>query len=121
MDPQAGQLELDALREELLRLELALAERRVADLPGGYAGVIHEAFREHGASGRVWTRAEMLEALDGAEPTDVAIEAFAVEPLAEGVVLATFETGGPRPARRSSVWVRDGGRWRIRFHQGTLL
>jgi len=47
---------VDDIRDELLRLELAIAQRRVADLPGGYAGVIHEGFRETGASGRWWTR-----------------------------------------------------------------
>lgn len=112
---------MDDLRDELLRLELAIAQRRGADLPGGYAGVIHEAFHETGASGRRWTREEILGELDGAQANSVGIERFEVERLAEGVVLATFDTGGERPARRASIWVREGGRWRIRFHQGTLL
>jgi ribonuclease HI len=111
----------EALRAELLRLELALAERRAADLPGGYAGAMHESFRETGASGRLWTRDSILAAMAGDEPTVVEITSFAVEPLADGVVLATYETAGARPARRASIWVLDGGRWRIRYHQGTLL
>jgi ribonuclease HI len=61
----------------------------------------------------------MLQMLEGAAPSTVDIEAFAVEPLADGVVLATYETGGALPARRCSIWVRYGDRWRIRFHQGT--
>ena len=45
--------------------------------------------------------------------------------VGEDVVLVTFRTTGPapdapvRPARRSSLWVRRDGRWRLRFHQGT--
>ena len=109
----------DDLRAELLRLELALAQRRETDLPGGYDGVLHAAFLEYGTSGRVWTREAMLEALRASPASDLAIEAFEIAVLAEGVVLATYGTDAGRPARRSSVWVLDRGRWRIRFHQGT--
>ena len=111
----------DTLRADLLRLELALAERRGADLPGGYPGVLHDAFRETGASGRGWTRDEMLVALAAAQLSEVAIRGFEVQVLADGVVLATYEILGARPARRASIWVLDGSRWRIRYHQGTLL
>jgi ribonuclease HI len=110
----------DALRDELLRLELALARRDRDALPGGFAAVLDDGFRETGASGRAWARDEMLAMLEAVGPSEVEIEAFAVERLADGVVLATYETGGARPARRASVWVRDGDRWRIRHHQGTL-
>jgi hypothetical protein len=110
------------VRSTLLRLELALAQRRVADLPGGdYEAVIHPDYHETGASGRWWTRRAVLETLLAASPTDVAVEEFAVEELAPGVILATYVTPGVRPARRASVWVLDGDRWRIRFHQGTLF
>ncbi len=113
---------LDALRSELLRLELALAQRRPEALPaGGYEAVLHPAFHEVGASGRAWTREATLDALDGAPAVDVPIERFRVELLGPGIALATFDTGGDRPARRVSVWVRDGGRWRVRFHQGSTL
>jgi ribonuclease HI len=109
----------DDLRDELLRLELAIARRDEAAISGGYAAVLDDAFRETGASGRAWTRTEMLEALAAASPSDVAIEGFAIERLGNGVVLATYESGGARPSRRASIWVLDGNRWRLRFHQGT--
>jgi ribonuclease HI len=111
----------DALADDLLRLELAIARRRPDDLPGGYAAVLDDGFRETGASGRSWTRDESLEALATAPPSDVEIEAFEIERLADDVVLATYRTGPARPAVRASIWVRDGDRWRLRFHQGTLL
>lgn len=113
---------MDDLRAELLRLELAIAARRVADLPdGGYEASLHEAFHETGASGRWWTREQTLELLSGAEPTELEIDRFLIEEVAPGVVLATYDIRGPRPTRRASLWVLDDGRWRMRFHQGTLL
>jgi ribonuclease HI len=109
----------DALRDELLRLETALACRDEAAIPGGYEAVLDDGFRETGASGRAWTRGEMLAMLASATRSEGELERFGIERLGDGVVLATYETGGVRPARRSSVWVRSGGRWRLRFHQGT--
>jgi ribonuclease HI len=114
--------DLPVLRDELLRLELALAQRRVGDLPGGsYAGILHEAFHETGASGRWWARDATLTMLDGAPISDVPIVGFEIERLTDELILATYDTGGSQPARRVSLWVRDRGRWRIRFHQGTPL
>lgn len=112
---------MDDLRAELLALELALAQRRAADLPGGYEAVLHAAFRETGASGRWWTREATLEMLRDAGESEVAIERFEIEELAPGVILATYDSVGPRPARRASIWVLEDGRWQVRFHQGTLL
>ena len=43
------------------------------------------------------------------------------------MLLATFDMvaagadGVTIRSRRSSTWVRDGDRWRMRFHQGTPI
>lgn len=110
------------VRGELLRLELAIARRDLATIPDGYEGVLDDRFREIGASVRTWSRAETLGALATAAPADVVIDGFAAEAVAEGLVLVTYDIGGARPTNRSSLWVRDGGgRWRLRFHQGTRV
>lgn len=83
--------------------------------------LLHPEFVEHGASGRVWTRREVLERLP-ADPgfTDQAT-AFRAVRLDANVILLTFRIVGERPSLRSSVWVRCAdARWRLRFHQGTL-
>jgi len=80
-------------------------------------------FREVGASGRLWTREEIIADLvagDGGAPIEaVEFEAYEVAP---GVVLVTFLTDpGGRAAHRSSLWRSVVGRWRMLHHQGTLL
>jgi ribonuclease HI len=113
--------------ETLLALELALARRDEAAIPGGYEAVLDSDFVEIGASGRRWTRDEILELLASEPISDaVAIEAFETYEIGPDVVLAVYETAGIDPSagrkvrrRRSSIWVRDGDRFRIRFHQGT--
>lgn len=85
--------------------------------------LIHEDFREVGASGRVWDRKGILTMMEkeaAAGPFRVKATDMAAVGLAPDVVLVTYETdseGGH--ARRSSVWLRARGRWQLRHHQGT--
>jgi glyoxylase I family protein len=114
----------DALEAELHRLESALARRDPELLDADKAALselIADDFFEFGASGRTWTAADAREAITSEPPRDVPMEDFAVTRLAAGVTLVTYRSRDPRHARRSSIWVRRGGRWVMRFHQGTLL
>jgi ribonuclease HI len=111
--------------EDLYRLELALARRDVEAIPGGYDAVLDEAFTEFGVSGRAWTRGDMLELLEAAPRTGaVSLEAFDAAEAAPGVYLVTYDAVGvlndrPVRRRRSSLWLRRGDRFVLRFHQGT--
>lgn len=83
-------------------------------------------FREIGASGRLWTRAEMVAALAAEPPDEVgSVEATEMQsaPLSPDLVLLTYvSTRRGRRARRSSIWRRSAdGIWRLLHHQGTLL
>ncbi len=106
--------------DEVVAKELALLRPDIRADATEVAGLLHDDFREFGASGRVWDRQSVAKAL-AAEPGDggEAHDLDAVR-LADNVVLLTYATGPPaRTALRSSLWVRDGGTWRILFHQGT--
>jgi glyoxylase I family protein len=112
------------LARAILALELALARRDVAALPGGVEAILDDPFLEFGASGRQWDRDAMLEAFRDAPTAEVVIENFAAVALADDVVLASYQVrpgGSGRASLRSSVWVRRLGGWRIRFHQGTPI
>jgi hypothetical protein len=113
--------------ETLHALELALARRDEASIDGGYAAVLDPAFVEIGQRGRWWTRAETL-AVMAAGPTEaLRIEGFDAVALGDGVTLVTYDlelvssVGIRTWSRRSSVWLRRGGRWQLRFHQGTPI
>lgn len=107
------------VRDELLRLESALASRDPAGVEGGLMSLIADDFVEFGQSGRVWTAESIREAFDVPPGEPAAIEGFEVAELADGVVLVTYQTTGQPPVDRSSIWVRRDGRWQVRFHQGT--
>ena len=111
---------------ELRALETAIARRDWTPF-GGIDGLLDPDFFEFGSSGRLWDRAAIVESLSDSGPSDVAIDDFVVRRLADDVYLATFRTTHPQPGSaprrcvRSSIWTLRDGRWRLRFHQGTLV
>jgi len=90
------------------------------------AALLTEDFEEIGASGRVWTREQILDLLVTETYQAPMIEGFDWRKIAHGVVLVTYRTvrsdpqmGERTTALRSSLWTEQAGVWRLRFHQGT--
>ena len=83
--------------------------------------LLHPDFREHGASGTVWTLDSVVTDLTAAPDPGVHAADLQAHRLAADVILVTYRTEGTRNALRSSIWIQNAhGRWQIRFHQGTL-
>ncbi len=109
---------------EVIALERALLTREVRSSTAALDALLDPEFTETGASGRRWTRAEILADLPAGPPgpDQIADYAMAGRRLAADVVMLTFETDhNGRRARRVSLWRRAGGRWRVLYHQGTLV
>jgi ribonuclease HI len=114
---QAGAIAPEALVEQLERELLGPLVR--GDI-GRTAVLLHPDFMEIGSSGRMWTRDAMMMALeeDPGERTD--IEVLGAERIGTSAVLLTYRSfARSGTTLRSSLWVLDGDRWRLRFHQGT--
>ncbi len=79
-------------------------------------------FREFGASGRIWTRQEIIEALASETESTITSSDFACQMLSPSLALITYiaETGNRR-SLRSSIWRLEGESWRMHFHQGTPI
>ena len=108
----AAVVELERL---LLRADIRADRHKVEDL-------LHEDFQEIGASGRVWDRETIVDALAATPEAPGTPEAFAPARLAEDVVLLTYRVSGEAGSLRSSLWVRDSASgWQLRFHQGTPM
>ncbi len=84
-------------------------------------------FIEFAATGRIYDREAIVASLAVEDPAVVVIEHVAVHVLAPDVALVTYRsrrTGSasepnPPAVNRSSIWRREGGTWRLVFHQGT--
>lgn len=107
---------LTALEHSLWRT----ATRFDADYMGQ---VLTDDFLEFGRSGRVYDRRAALDV--PAVALDVRLLDLTVHPVGPDVALLTYLSEARfeelERANRSSLWVREGDRWRLRFHQGTPL
>jgi hypothetical protein len=88
--------------------------------------LIADDFLEFGASGKVWTKAEIISAISQWNPIERIVEDFTVRELSASVCLVTYKVIGvdrqPSPfSLRSSIWRNNGETWEIVFHQGTSV
>ncbi len=85
--------------------------------------VLHPSFVEIGRSGRLLSRAEVLDRPWVEIGTEIPLSDLTFSEVSADAVLMTYTTVPLRSehgaARRSSVWVLEGDRWLFRFHQGT--
>lgn len=90
------------------------------------SALLSDDFFEFGASGRMWTRDEILDLLETEEYSSPSIEDFQCRRIADGAALVTYRsartdslTGQQSITLRSSIWTREPLGWQLRFHQGT--
>jgi ribonuclease HI len=108
---------------EVVALELRLLDPAVRATPSAVEVLLHPDFREVGASGRLWERESIVEALghDPGQGSDVSgVDARFVS---DDVVLITYRAqrrADRRVSLRSSLWVSADRRWRCLYHQGTI-
>jgi hypothetical protein len=116
----------DAIAAHLLRCEQTLLDPAVRRDRARVSAILAEDFVEFGASGRIWTREQILDLLATETYTPPAIEDFRCRLIAGGVALVCYRTvridastGRRITNLRSSLWTKESGEWLIRFHQGT--
>ena len=112
----------------LLSKELDLMEPAVRRDPQRVLALLAEDFVEFGASGSVWSRDAIADLLRTESFEPPAVEGLQCHHIAPGVALVTYRTvranadqASPASTLRTSLWIRQSGEWRVRFHQGTPL
>ena len=116
----SGLLDEPEQRDEdlVVELERSLLRDDVRSDPAAVAALLHPDWSEIGQSGRLWTRAETLEDIGPVPATRV--EVISSERVADDTILLLWRAvSEERSSLRSTLWVRVGGRWQARFHQGT--
>jgi ribonuclease HI len=107
--------------DEVKHLEVLLLQPEVRRDAVTLDRLLHPDFREIGASGRCWTRDEVIDELTK-DPEQVPITASALDArqVSDGLILLTYHSEAPHgSALRSSWWARSDAGWQIVFHQGT--
>ena len=111
--------------EELRELEESLWQPLTRFDRAYMESVLAENFVEFGRSGRVCSRAEILDLPVGDFVARLPLPGFAVRMITNDVAVVTYRSefhlvGETMAANRMSLWRRDGilG-WQLEFHQGT--
>ncbi|UIK89131.1 ribonuclease HI family protein [Arthrobacter polaris] len=118
-DPAFSAPNQDAL-EIVAALERELLDPGVRADPLRVGELLHPDFEEIGASGRRWTRQEVLEMLNEEESATVELQVLSISQVDTSTALLSYRSVSPAgSALRSSLWQREDGQWRLRFHQGT--
>lgn len=103
--------------------EMELLDPEVRADPVRVRELLHDEFLEFGSTGRVYNKKVLIDMLRYERHAAVVIRDFAVRQLASDTALVTYRTVGQagQEARRSSVWIRQDGVWKMAFHQGTRI
>ena len=104
--------------EHVVAMERDLLTDDVRGDRAAVAALLHPDWREVGRSGRLWTREDVLDEIGPIAPVE--LEVVSIDRLGPDTILLLWRAvADGRSTLRSSLWVRDGGTWRQRFHQGT--
>jgi hypothetical protein len=123
----AGDSDLSAVLEDLTRREPIFHRPEHGATRADFERMTADDFWEIGASGRRYSRAEVLDELEkrySAPYTDVwETSDFECRRLAADVFLLTYYLvqDHVRRTRRATVWRRSEQAWQIVYHQGTLI
>lgn len=129
-DPEAQALsdpELEKILTELSRREPIFHRPEFGTSRTDFQNMTAPDFWEVGASGRQYSRPEVLDELEkrfSAPHRDVwETSGFRCRRLGPNVYLLTYTLlqDHNRRTRRSTIWERSGEGWRIVYHQGTIV
>ena len=103
--------------EHVVAMERAMLTDEVRTDRAAMAALLHPDWQEVGRSGRLWTRDD-LDELGPIDPLD--FEVVSVDRIGPDTILLLWRTStAERSTLRSTLWLRTGGQWQARFHQGT--
>lgn len=110
--------------QALRQLEESLWQAEVRFSIEDMEGILAPDFFEFGRSGRTYDRQTILESETYEIKAVLPLPDFRVRLLGPDVAQVTYNSivdypTGIEYGRRSSIWSRDNGKWKLRFHQGT--
>jgi hypothetical protein len=110
------------IEKELEDLEIALLRSDVRK-SNRVAELLADEFIEFGASGRTFTKAQIIASLQTESAAERSVNELKVRVLAPHLALVTYRVHrNAQPnveSLHSSIWQQRNGQWQMVFHQGT--
>lgn len=110
------------LIKEVIDLEIYSLSPKVRGSKEALEKLFSEDFIEYGASGNVYTKSDVVNALPDEEEISFEVENIKAKPLGVDVVQITYLLHNKRENKyslRSSIWEWSLEGWKMIFHQGT--
>lgn len=115
------------LLDLLIELERSLHKGSVRKSKEKLNELLHDDFEEIGASGRVYDKKQTIEALINETPYAINASDFELRLLSKDIAQLKYKTKSSttndliRTTQRSSIWKNEGAKWKMVFHQCTVV
>jgi hypothetical protein len=118
------------LEEHLIAKEMDIVAAQERRDFSAVAAVLAEEFHEIGSSGKLFSKSEVLNAIQEVRIIDYSFDHFKLLPIDDEYVILTYIATVKRShqgkehcnrAHRSSTWMKRDGSWLVVFHQATPL
>lgn len=85
--------------------------------------LLSDEFLEFGSSGKVYRKRDVLDNTKNSDLARYQLSDFTFKMLGKRHILVTYRSKNSYKeiARRSSIWVNEGGLWQMLHHQATLV
>jgi len=113
--------------DNILKLELLLHTPEVRSDKNQLNSLLHDLYLEIGRSGKTYCKKDIVEKLPVEHLTlKIWAQEFSISEIGQDVVLVAYKSANivasgdmENYSKRSSLWVRNGKHWQMRYHQGT--
>ncbi|RNL83529.1 nuclear transport factor 2 family protein [Halostreptopolyspora alba] len=113
-------MDSDSDIDTVIANELRLLDPEVRREDDAVRALLHDDFREIGASGTQWDRDSVTRATRADTGERTTAEDLSPVRLGSDAILLTYTARrGRSGSLRTSVWLRSDGEWRMLHHQGT--
>lgn len=121
---------MELLKRHILQIENDLLKPEVRQSVEKINELLADEFIEFCSSGNIYrhNKEKAIAESTNLESLNWEIEDFAITQLAEGILLATYKlikhnelNENKKYSLRSSLWKCFDGKWKMIFHQGTLI
>jgi len=126
--PAAGTTQASPLAEQLMLLEKALPEAQKNHDRDFYNRALTDDFISIGTDGKVHPKSEIMGDFPSTQLAEYRIYNMQVVPLNDNAAVVTYDVivrmvhyddETPRYQHVSSVWVKQGDQWKLKFQQAT--
>jgi len=102
-------------------LEIELSKPQTRSNPQRLSALLHDEFKEIGASGRTYKKADVLRE----SPSNnnlYQLSDFSFKTLSSDCILIEYQSiSNGVTALRSSIWIKENNKWQILHHHGTVV